>query len=116
MDVFTLGINHGVGPKDGSYAYISAGKTSAQRDEGLSKKNAIEILSNNPKIQAVRNTKLNVWMVTFFEAGTFKHKELWCYRRQAMRIDGKRHRLNRPICILPTRTNSVAHSSGTENR
>ena len=71
-----MGINHGVGPKDSSYAYIVVpGKTSAQGDEGLSeKKNAIEILSNNPKIQAVRNTKLNVWMVTFFEAGTFKHK------------------------------------------
>lgn len=77
MDVFTLGINHGVGPKDDSYAYIVVpGKTSAQEMEAYQKENAIEILSNNAKIQAVRNTKLNVWMVTFFEAGTFKHKEL----------------------------------------
>lgn len=77
MDVFTLGINHGVGPKDGSYAYIVVpGKTSAKEMEDYQKKNAIEILSNTAKIQAVRNTKLNVWMVTFFEAGTFKHKEL----------------------------------------
>lgn len=77
MDVFTLGINHGVGPKDGSYAYIVVpGKTSAQEMKAYQKKNAIEILSNNPNIQAVRNTKLNVWMVTFFEAGTFTHKEL----------------------------------------
>lgn len=77
MDVFTLSINHGVDPKDGSYAYIVVpGKTSAQEMKAYQKKNAIEILSNNPKIQAVRNTKLNVWMVTFFEAGTFTHKEL----------------------------------------
>ncbi len=77
MDVFTLGINHGVGPKDGSYAYIVVpGKTSAQEMEAYQKKNAIEILSNTAKIQAVRNTKLNIWMVTFFEAGTFKHKDL----------------------------------------
>lgn len=77
MDVFTLGINHGVGPKDGSYAYIVVpGKTSAQEMKAYQKKNAIEILSNNAKVQAVRNTKLNVWMVTFFEAGTFRHKEL----------------------------------------
>lgn len=77
MDVFTLGINHGVGLKDGSYAYIVVpGKTSAQEMKAYQKKNAIEILSNNAKVQAVRNTKLNVWMVTFFEAGTFKHKEL----------------------------------------
>lgn len=77
MDVFTLGINHGVGPKDGSYAYIVVpGKTSAQEMKAYQKKNAIEILSNNAKVQAVRNTKLNIWMVTFFEAGTFKHKEL----------------------------------------
>ena len=77
MDVFTLGINHGVGPKDGSYAYIVVpGKTSAQEMETYQKENAIEILSNNAKVQAVRNTQLNVWMVTFFEAGTFKHKEL----------------------------------------
>lgn len=77
MDVFTLGINHGVGPKDGSYAYIVVpGKTSAQEMEAYQKENVIEILSNNAKVQAVRNTKLNVWMMTFFEAGTFKHKEL----------------------------------------
>ena len=77
MDVFTLGINHGVGPKDGSYAYIVVpGKTSVQEMEAYQKENAIEILSNNAKVQAVRNTKLNVWMMTFFEAGTFKHKEL----------------------------------------
>lgn len=77
MDVFTLGINHGVGPKDGSYAYIVVpGKTSAQEMKAYQKKNAIEILSNNAKVQAVRNTKLNIWMVTFFEAGTFTHKEL----------------------------------------
>lgn len=77
MDVFTLGINHGVGPKDGTYAYIVVpGKTSAQEMDAYQKKNAIEILSNTAKIQAVRNTKLNVWMVTFFEADTFKHKEL----------------------------------------
>ncbi|WP_417130037.1 polysaccharide lyase 8 family protein [Phocaeicola sp.] len=77
MDVFTLGINHGVGPKDGSYAYIVvSGKTSAKEMDAYQKEKAIEILSNNAKIQAVRNTKLNVWMVTFFEAGTFKHKEL----------------------------------------
>lgn len=77
MDVFTLGINHGVSPKDGTYAYIVVpGKTSAQEMEAYQKKNAIEILSNTAKIQAVRNTKLNVWMVTFFEAGTFKHKDL----------------------------------------
>ena len=91
MDVFTLGINHGVGPKDGSYAYIVVpGKTSAQEMEAYQKENAIEILSNNAKIQAVRNTKLNVWMVTFFEAGTFKQR-IECYRGQAMRTDGKRH-------------------------
>ena len=54
--------------KTASYAYIVVpGKTSAQEMKAY-QKNAIEILSNNPKIQAVRNTKLNVWMVTFFEA------------------------------------------------
>ena len=30
-------------------------------------------------------------MVTFFEAGTFKHKELSVTVDKAMRIDGKRH-------------------------
>ena len=50
MDVFTLGINHGVGPKDGSYAYIVVpGKTSAQEMEAYQKENAIEILSKQCK-------------------------------------------------------------------
>ena len=41
MDVFTLGINHGVGPKDGSYAYIVVpGKTSAQEMKAYQKKNS----------------------------------------------------------------------------
>lgn len=76
-DVFTLGINHGTTPKDASYAYIVVpGISSAQCMETYNKEKAIEILSNDTRIQAVRNTRLNVWMLTFFEAGTFRHKAL----------------------------------------
>ena len=81
------------------------------------KKNAIEILSNNPKIQAVRNTKLNVWMVTFFEAGTFKHKELSVTvdKPCVLMVKDINAKSGQSAYCRPG-TNSVAHSSGTENR
>ena len=51
MDVFTLGINHGVGPKDGSYAYIVVpGKNFRTRDGSLSERechrNSVEQCKN----------------------------------------------------------------------
>ena len=77
----------------------------------------LKIFVEQPKIQAVRNTKLNVWMVTFFEAGTFKHKELSVTVDKpcvlmVKDINAKSANLH----IAGPGTNSVAHSSGTENR
>ena len=75
--VFTVGIDHGVAPKNASYAYIVVpNKKSEKEMEAYYKNNPIEILSNTDKIQAVRNIEDGVWMVTFFEAGTMKHKDL----------------------------------------
>ena len=104
MDVFTLGINHGVGPKDGSYAYIVVpGKTSAQEMKAYQKKMPLKYCRTIRKIQAVGNTKLNVWMVTFFEAGTFKHKELSVTVDKPCVLMVKDINAKSPICILLTR-------------
>ncbi len=76
-NVFTIGIDHGATPQNGSYAYIVV--PNQESDKAMAeyyKKNPVEILSNTDKIQAVRNTEDGIWMVTFFEAGTLKHKEL----------------------------------------
>ncbi len=76
-DIFTLGIDHGTAPQNAGYAYIVVpDKKSETEMEKYYKHNPIEILSNTDKIQAVRNTKEGVWMITFFEAGTFKNKSL----------------------------------------
>ena len=75
--VMTIGIDHGATPQNGSYAYIVV--PNQESDKAMAeyyKKNPVEILSNTDKIQAVRNTEDGIWMVTFFEAGTLKHKEL----------------------------------------
>lgn len=76
-EIFTLGINHGQQPKDGTYAYIVApGKRTAREVEAYRKKNNIEIAANTPQLQAVHNKALKLWGVVFYDAGTFGHKDL----------------------------------------
>lgn len=77
-DVFTLGFNHGMSPKNDTYAYIVVpGMDSAKKMKSYYKKGGnIEILVNTDAMQIVRHKKLGVWQMVFYRKGTFKHNDL----------------------------------------
>ncbi|EOR95502.1 hypothetical protein ADIARSV_1321 [Arcticibacter svalbardensis MN12-7] len=68
--VFTLWINHGLKPTNQSYSYIVIPDIALNKILiEIAKKN-ISILSNNTKIQAVRNHTLNLTQIAFYEEGS----------------------------------------------
>lgn len=76
-DVFTVGFNHGKSPSDASYAYIVLpGKQSVKEMKAYQKADNIEILTNTENVQVVRNKKLGIWQMVFYQAGEFKNKKL----------------------------------------
>lgn len=70
-NVFKMWFNHGENPEKQDYAYIV--KPQVSENEMLNiKSDAVKILCNTPKIQAVQNTDLQMVQVVFYEAGTLK--------------------------------------------
>jgi chondroitin AC lyase len=71
--LFSANINHGVNPKNGTYAYIVKPRMESISEAKKYGKNIpVQIISNTDKIQAVKNTKLNVTEVVFYEAGSLQ--------------------------------------------
>lgn len=69
-EVFTLGFDHGERPRDASYQYIVVPDVSEQEISETSETNrGIEILSSSSEIHAVKNTKLNIYQLAFYQAG-----------------------------------------------
>lgn len=69
-DVFTLGFDHGERPRDASYQYIVVPDVSMQELEETSGNNrGIEILSSSSEVHAVKNNKLNICQLAFYQAG-----------------------------------------------
>ncbi len=71
-DVFTLWLGHGVRPGQDGYEYIVVPGIEASEVEEYSRRSSIEILSNTPKVQAVRHTGLNISQIIFYEQGKVK--------------------------------------------
>lgn len=75
MDVFKLWLNHGERPSDVSYEYIVVPATSIEKMEQNVSKKKIKILSNTPKVQAVKNTELDILQAVFYKAGELQVSE-----------------------------------------
>ena len=69
-DVFLLGFNHGNSPNAASYQYIVVPDVSEKElmETGSNNRN-IDIISNTPEIQAVKNNKLGICQLAFYKAG-----------------------------------------------
>ena len=75
-EVFTLGFDHGERPNDASYQYIVVPDVSEQEIIETSDNNrGVEILSSNSQIHAVKNTKLNICQLAFYQAGEVEISE-----------------------------------------
>ena len=68
-EVFKLWIDHGIKPKDRNYEYIVFPHTDVNEMLNYSNNLPIEILVNNPHIQAVLNKNLNITEAVFYEPG-----------------------------------------------
>lgn len=70
QDVFLLGFNHGNSPTAASYQYIVVPDVSEQElIETSSNNRNVEIISNTPEIQAVKNNQLGICQLAFYKAG-----------------------------------------------
>lgn len=73
-NVFTLWLDHGMRPQQGTYAYIVVpDKHTAQEMNEYDVAN-IKILVNNESVQAVKNQKLDMWQMVFFKPGSFSYE------------------------------------------
>lgn len=69
LDVFKLWVDHGSRPSDASYEYMVVPATSIDKLQSGESKNNVEVLSNTPEIQAVRNRSLDIVEIVFYKAG-----------------------------------------------
>ena len=66
-----LWFDHGTNPNGAAYAYtLLPGKT-AEQTKAYAENPDIEVLKNTPKLQVVREKKLNITGIVFWEAGTY---------------------------------------------
>ena len=69
-EVFTLWFDHGKKPEGAAYQYIVVPDVTEQELAETSQNNrSIEVLSNTPAIQAVRQSKLGISQLAFYQAG-----------------------------------------------
>lgn len=66
----TLWLDHGVEPRNASYAYVLLPGASAQRTAQVAASPATEILANTPDVQAVRLLNRDIVMAGFFVPGS----------------------------------------------
>ena len=69
--LFSLNVNHGKNPQNGSYAYLVKPRMN-QAVDAYKYKIPVKIISNTAEIQAVEHTGLNLVEVIFYKAGTLK--------------------------------------------
>lgn len=66
----TMWINHGVNPKESTYAYVLLPNKTSLQTETYSKNPNISILANTSTVQAVKEKNLNIIGANFWNAGS----------------------------------------------
>ncbi len=76
-EVFTLCLDHGTAPGEGTYSYIVVPGIESVKDlQKYCRKSPVEILANNAGMQVVRNSRKDVVGMVFYEGGEFNGKGL----------------------------------------
>ncbi|MBN2234969.1 MAG: hypothetical protein JW706_07450 [Opitutales bacterium] len=68
--LFTLGLDHGLTPTDGSYSYVVMPDISPDGVRAFALANPIQILSRNEIAHAARDNRKRITGIAFFEPGT----------------------------------------------
>jgi chondroitin AC lyase len=69
-DAFTLHVDHGTRPDGAGYEYVVLPAATPAEVEAYATAPAVEVLRNDPALQAVRHAGAHRTMATFFRAGT----------------------------------------------
>ncbi len=75
MDVFNLWIDHGEQVEDATYQYIVKPAVSLKQLIASKGKNQIKVLSNTSELQAVVNSKLEMYQLVFYRSGELNFSE-----------------------------------------
>lgn len=75
-DVFDLWIEHGVRPLHAGYAYVLLPGATAEQTADRAAHPDVEVLAQTDKVHAVRQAKLGIRAVAFFEAGAVGNIEV----------------------------------------
>jgi chondroitin AC lyase len=68
-DLFTLWLDHGIKPRNGSYEYIVVPGMQLQDVRNYNQDLPVRIIANSGRMQAVRHDRLGISQVVFYEAG-----------------------------------------------
>ena len=79
-----MSINHGVNPSNGSYSYVLLPNKSKEETAKYSENPDIKILANNEKVQAVKEQKLNIMGVNFWENEKITIDKLTSYQKASV--------------------------------
>ncbi len=71
-DVFKLWFDHGISPKQQTYAYIVVPGIQTTSEAAAYPVDNIRILANTNSLQVVRNEQLNIYGLVFYKAATFQ--------------------------------------------
>ena len=71
-DIFKAWIDHGQDPENATYAYVVAPGMPVSAVSAYAGKPDVEILSNDPNLQAVRHKKLKITGIAFYKPGALK--------------------------------------------
>jgi hyaluronate lyase len=77
-------INHGVNPSNGSYSYVLLPNKSKEETAKYSENPDIKVLANNEKVQAVKEKKLNIIGVNFWENEKITIDKLTSYQKASV--------------------------------
>ena len=69
LDVFKLWLDHGKRPSDAAYEYIVVPATTIKNLEQNTSRENIQILSNTPELQAVKQRELGICQMVFYTSG-----------------------------------------------
>lgn len=72
--VFTAYLDHGLNPKDASYAYVVTPNKTASEVENYANSVPVIVVANNANVQAVRHDGLKQTQVNFYKAGSLEYK------------------------------------------